>query len=201
MMTKRSEAADRLILQGPMPWDIDRVMSDYGFPMGPFAMLDLVGLDVVGWDRHNSAGRTVQEVLCEMARWGQKKNGGYYDYDSQRRATPSPVAERVIRDFSAKSAVRQHSYSADEMLEQLLYPVVNEGARILEEGIALRASDIDVALVCGYGWPRYTGGPMFWADRTGLARIVAGLDARGAPGEVSPLLRRLAAEGRGFAHL
>jgi 3-hydroxyacyl-CoA dehydrogenase len=201
MMTKRAEAADRLILQGPMPWDIDRVMSDYGFPMGPFAMLDLVGLDVVGWDRHNSAGRTVQEVLCEMARWGQKKNGGYYDYDSQRRATPSPVAERVIRDFSAKSAVRQHSYSADEMLEQLLYPVVNEGARILEEGIALRASDIDVALVCGYGWPRYTGGPMFWADRTGLARIVAGLDARGAPSEVSPLLRRLAAEGRGFAHL
>ena len=195
VMHPRMTCAEALTLEGPTPAQIDRAMNDYGFPMGPFQMIDLVGLDVIGWDRENSAGRTVQEIMCEMGRWGQKKDGGYYDYDEKRRATPSPTAEQVICDFAAKTGVQQREFSDAEIVERLLYPVVNEGAKVLEEGIALRASDIDVALVTGYGWPVWTGGPMFWADSVGLARIVEKLDAMLGAQAVSPLLRRLAAEG------
>ncbi|MET0366317.1 MAG: 3-hydroxyacyl-CoA dehydrogenase NAD-binding domain-containing protein [Sphingobium sp.] len=195
VMAQRMSAAEALILEGPMPWDVDRVMNAYGFPMGPFQMIDLVGLDVIGWDRDTTAGRSVQELLCEMDRWGQKKAGGYYDYDEARRASPSAVAEQVIRDFAARTAVPQRAFTDAEIVERLLYPVVNEGAKVLEEGIALRASDIDVALVTGYGWPVWTGGPMFWADSIGLPAIVATLDATIGADAVSPLLRQRAAEG------
>ncbi|UZW58327.1 3-hydroxyacyl-CoA dehydrogenase NAD-binding domain-containing protein (plasmid) [Sphingobium sp. JS3065] len=195
VMKPRMEAAEALVLEGPTPSEIDRAMNRYGFAMGPFQMFDLVGLDVIGWDRDNSAGRTVQEVLCEMGRWGQKKNGGYYDYDEQRRAAPSPVAEQVIREFAARANVPQQAFDDAQIVERLLYPVVNEGAKVVEEGIALRASDVDIALATGYGWPVWTGGPMCWADRIGLPRIVDSLDAMIGPDSVSPLLRRLAAEG------
>lgn len=201
LMARRGEAAERIILDGPMPWEVDKAMTDFGFPMGVFQMLDLVGLDVIGWDRENSAGRTVQEVLCEMDRWGQKKGGGYYDYDADRRATPSPIAEKVIRDFAAHRNVAPRQYSGQEIVEILLDPVVNEGAKLLEEGIALRASDIDMALVTGYGWPTYSGGPMFWGDHYGLAGIVDRLKARIAGGEaitLSPLLESTAAESGRF---
>lgn len=201
LMARRGEAAERIILEGPMPWDVDKAMAEYGFPMGVFQMLDLVGLDVIGWDRENSAGRTVQEVLCEMDRWGQKKGGGYYDYDDRRRASPSPVAEQVIRDFATRHEVPQREYTELELVQQLLDPVVNEGAKLLEEGIAQRASDIDMALVAGYGWPVYKGGPMFWGDSEGLGRIVARLEKRIANGEaitLSPLLVQMAADGRRF---
>ena len=202
LMARRGEASNRLILEGPMPRDLDRALTEFGFPMGTFAMMDLVGLDVVGWDRENSAGRTVQEVLCEMGRWGQKQNGGYYDYDAQRRQVPSPVADKVIEDFRTRAGVPQHSYSDAELLAELLYPVVNEGAKLLEEGMALRASDIDMALVAGYAWPVWTGGPMFWADTVGLPKVVAHLEARKAAGEaieISPLLKRLAETGGSLA--
>lgn len=195
VMAQRMSSAEALILEGPLPRDIDRVVNAYGFPMGPFQMIDLVGLDVIGWDRKTSAGRTVQEVLCEMERWGQKKNGGYYDYDEARRPTPSPIAEQVILDFAARTGVPRRAFTDAEILERLLYPVVNEGAKVLEEGIALRASDIDVALITGYGWPVWTGGPMFWADTIGLPAIVAALDATIGAEAVSPLLRKLAAQG------
>lgn len=195
VMHPRMTCAEALVLEGPTPAQVDRVMNDYGFPMGPFQMIDLVGLDVIGWDRENSAGRNVQEIMCEMGRWGQKKNGGYYDYDDKRRATPSPVAEQVIRDFASRNGVAQREFTDAEIIERLLYPVVNEGAKVLEEGIALRASDIDVALVTGYGWPVWTGGPMFWADSVGLGPIVEKLDGMLGPDAVSPLLRRLAADG------
>jgi 3-hydroxyacyl-CoA dehydrogenase len=174
-------------------------MTEYGFPMGPFAMLDLVGLDVIGWDPKNSSGSTVLEVLCEAGRWGQKRGAGYYDYDDQRRARPSAEVARIIADFAARGKIAQRSFDDSEIIERLLYPIVNEGAKILQEGIALRASDIDVALVTGYGWPAYTGGPMFWADGIGLDKIVSRLDAlqaeHGAAYQASGLLRRLAAEG------
>jgi 3-hydroxyacyl-CoA dehydrogenase len=197
-MAVRSEAANRLILQGPMPCDIDRVITDFGFPMGPFAMTDLVGLDVIGWDPDTTSGSTVLEVLCEAGRWGQKKAAGYYDYDADRRPTPSSVADKMIRDFAARSGTPAASFTDAEILERLLYPVINEGACILEEGVALRGSDIDVALTTGYGWPVYNGGPMFWADTIGLAKVVETLDARSSEeGARAPskLLRRLAAEG------
>ncbi len=201
LMARRGEAAEQIILEGPAPWDVDRVMTDFGFPMGVFQMLDLVGLDVIGWDRDNSAGRTVQEILCEQGRWGQKTGDGYYDYDAERRATPSAIAEAVIRGLAVRKDVPQRAYSDAQIVETLLDPVVNEGAKLLEEGVALRASDIDIALVTGYGWPVYRGGPMFWGDRQGLDRIVARLRARIANGEaltLSPLLVEKAQAGRGF---
>ena len=194
MMAPRMAAAQALILEGPMPWDIDRVMLDYGFPMGPFAMLDLVGLDVIGWDAAKSSASTPVEVLCEAGRWGQKKGAGFYDYDEKRRATPSPFAEQVIRDFQGRRVEGPRAFTDQEIVERLLFPVVNEGAKILEEGVAIRASDVDVALVYGYGWPVFTGGPLFWADGIGLERVAEGLEAMcHLP---SPLLRRLAAEGK-----
>lgn len=195
-MAPRVSAAEQLILEGPMPWDVDRVMTAYGFPMGVFSMLDLVGLDVIGWDRENSAGRNVQEVLCERGHWGQKTGQGYYLYDENRRASPSGEAAEVIARFASKTPV---SMDDEALLERLLYPVVNEGAKIVEEGIAQRASDVDVALVTGYGWPVWTGGPMFWADTVGLDKVIAGLERTLGPDAVSPLLRRTAAQGQALA--
>ncbi|MET0545246.1 MAG: 3-hydroxyacyl-CoA dehydrogenase NAD-binding domain-containing protein, partial [Caulobacterales bacterium] len=145
MMAPRSKVANELILEGPMPWDVDRVMVDFGFPMGPFAMTDLVGLDVIGWNPETTSSSSVLEVLCEMGRWGQKKNGGFYDYDERRMAAPSAVAEKVILDFSTKHGIQRRAFTDQEIIERLLFPVVNEGTKLLEEGIALRASDVDVA--------------------------------------------------------
>lgn len=172
MMSRRAEQADAIVLEGAVPAEVDRVMFEFGFPMGPFRMLDLVGLDVIGRD---SPTRTVQSDLVARGRLGQKSGGGYYDYDAERKATPSADAIETIRALARDLAIPQRGFSDAEIVARLLYPVVNEGARILEEGIALRASDIDVAIVLGYGWPAYRGGPMFWADQLGLGTIVDGL--------------------------
>jgi 3-hydroxyacyl-CoA dehydrogenase len=200
LMARRGEAADRLVLQGAMPWDIDRAMTAYGFPMGVFQMLDLVGLDVVGWDREHSAGRTVQEILCEAGHWGQKTGAGYYDY-SASEPTPSAAAVEAVRTIRARAGLPQRTFADEEIVNHLLDPVVNEGAKLLDEGVALRASDIDMALVAGYGWPVWRGGPMFWGDTVGLAAVLTRLRARVAAGEpisISPLLERMAAEDRRF---
>lgn len=191
LMQRRQESADRLILEGVAPWDIDRVLTAYGFPMGVFAMLDLVGLDVVGWDRENSAGRTVQEILCEAGRWGQKTGGGYYDYTAEGRAAPALATIEAIETIRAKTRTPQRAYSDEDLLHELLDPIVNEGAKVLEEGIALRASDIDMALVAGYGWPVYRGGPMFWGNTIGLEGVLARLRARRARGEAISISRWL----------
>lgn len=194
MMTPRMTAAQALLLEGAMPWDIDRVMMDYGFAMGPFAMLDLVGLDVIGWDAATSRASSIVEILCEEGRWGQKKGAGYYEYDERRRPTPSAHVEQLIRDFATRAGHAQRSFTNAEIIARLLYPVVNEGAKLLEEGIAIRASDVDVALIHGYGWPLFTGGPLFWADGIGLGKIADAMEAMGiAP---APLLRSLTASGQ-----
>ncbi len=201
VMARRSEAADRLLAAGVMPSQIDAAMTRYGFPMGPFQMTDLVGLDVIGWDRNNSAGRTVQEVLCEAGRFGQKAGSGYYDYEAGRQARPSAFAEATIRAFAEQSGRRAPVHSPQDIVETLLFPVVNECAKLLEEGVALRASDIDMALVAGYAWPVYTGGPMFWGDAQGLSKIANVLETRIAAGEpttLSPLLRDKALAGETF---
>ncbi|MDO7835459.1 3-hydroxyacyl-CoA dehydrogenase NAD-binding domain-containing protein [Sphingobium sp. HBC34] len=200
IMAKRAIQGDALILEGPTPQEVDKVIYDYGFAMGPFQMSDLVGLDVIGRD---SAERTVAGDLVKLDRLGQKKNGGYYDYDESRKATPSPVAAEIIADFAkAKGIENKGKQSDEEILARLLYPVVNEGAKLLDEGIALRASDIDMASILGYNWPVYTGGPMFWADTVGLPKIVAKLreyEAKyGAEFTASPLLVKLAEEGKSF---
>jgi len=169
ILAQRQREAQKLILEGAMPWDVDRVLYDFGFPMGPFAMSDLAGLDV-GWIKENSKGETIRDVLCEAGRLGQKTGGGYYDYDENRNAKPSAFTEKVIKDFVAKSGVNARHITDEEILERCIYPMVNEGAKILEEGKAIRPSDIDIVWQNGYGWPAYRGGPMFYGDLVGLVR-------------------------------
>ena len=139
--------------------------------MGPFAMSDLAGLDI-GWKAETSTSSNVRELLCESGRRGQKNGKGYYIYDPETRAsTPDPEVEQMIRDFASGQGIEQREVTDQEVLERCLYPMVNEGAKILEEKIAIRGSDIDVVWVNGYGWPVYRGGPMFWADTVGLAEV------------------------------
>ncbi|MHB8528993.1 MAG: 3-hydroxyacyl-CoA dehydrogenase NAD-binding domain-containing protein [Caulobacteraceae bacterium] len=171
ILGQRQREAQKLMFEGAMPWDIDRVLYDFGFPMGPFAMSDLAGLDI-GWVKEISKGETIRDVLCEMDRRGQKTGAGYYDYDENRAARPSPVTEKIIKDFVARSGVNPRTISDEEILERCLYPMVNEGAKILEEGKAIRASDIDVVWENGYGWPIYRGGPMWWGDQVGLDKVL-----------------------------
>ncbi len=201
ILGQRQREAQKLMFEGAMPWDIDRVLYEFGFPMGPFAMSDLAGLDI-GWVKEKSKGETIRDVLCEMDRRGQKTGAGYYDYDENRVAHPSPVTEKIIKDFVAKSGVNPRQISDEEILERCLYPMVNEGAKILEEGKAIRASDIDVVWENGYGWPVYRGGPMFWGDQAGLAKVLDKMTQYEAQmGEVykpSALLEKLVADGRNF---
>ncbi len=204
MLAQRGREAQKMVLEGAMPWDIDRVLYDFGFPMGPFAMSDLAGLDI-GWVKETSKGETIRDVLCEADRRGQKTGAGYYDYSEDRTAKPSPVTEKIIRDFIVKSGANPRTISDEEILERTLYPMVNEGAKILEEKKAIRASDIDVVWLNGYGWPIYRGGPMHWADHVGLPKILAKLKefqkTMGDQWAPSPLLERLVAEGKGFKDL
>ena len=196
----RKDHADDLVLEGTPPTEVDAAIYDYGFAMGPFQMIDLVGLDVIGRDETE---RSVCGDLVKAGRLGQKSSAGYYDYDENRRPTVSEEANRIIADFATyKGITPRGALSADEIVARLLYPVVNEGAKVLEEGIATRASDIDVACILGYNWPVYTGGPMFWADTVGLAKIVAKLEelekAHGPAFRPAALLKEKAASGGSF---
>jgi 3-hydroxyacyl-CoA dehydrogenase len=203
MLFMRRIEADRLVLEGATPWQVDRVIYDFGFPMGPFAMSDLAGLDI-GWKKETSSSSTLRELLCERGRLGQKSGKGYYLYDPATRASaPDPEVEQLIVELAAKQGIQRREVTDQEILERCLYPMVNEGAKILEEGIAIRASDIDVVWVNGYGWPVYRGGPMFWADGVGLGEIaerVREYHARlgGDHWALSPLLEQLSGEGRTF---
>lgn len=204
MLAQRQREANALILEGALPWDVDRVLYEFGMPMGPFAMADLAGLDI-GWQRETSRGETIRDRLCEIDRRGQKTAAGYYDYDANRKASPSGLVEKMILDFAVERQIRRRSISDQEILERTLYPMINEGARILEEGIALRASDIDVVWINGYGWPAYRGGPMHYADTIGLNVVVdtlRDLEARlGSNFAPAHLLSRLAGEGKRFKDL
>jgi 3-hydroxyacyl-CoA dehydrogenase len=208
MLSQRSRAVERLMLEGALPQEIDAALVEFGFPMGPFAASDLAGLDV-GWRARKARGATspVADALCEAGRFGQKTGGGYYHYEPGSRAPlADPEVERIIVAASAQLGITRRKIAETEMLDRVLLPMVNEGARILEEGIALRPGDIDVIWVYGYGWPMHRGGPMFYADSIGLAAVSAELaeqarqldDASLAP---APLLTRLAAEGHGFAEI
>jgi 3-hydroxyacyl-CoA dehydrogenase len=201
MLAMRCIEADKMVLEGATPAQIDRVIYHFGFPMGPYAMSDLAGLDI-GWDAESSKGSTIRDVMCESGRRGQKNGRGYYTYDPETRAsTPDPEVEELLRQFGQRQGIEQREVPDAEVLERCLYPMVNEGAKILEEGIATRASDIDVVWINGYGWPVYNGGPMFWADTVGLAEVgakVASYHASlgGTHWALSPLLAGLAAEGK-----
>ena len=174
MLMPRQVEATKLLLEGATPEQIDKVHVDFGMPMGPFQMADLAGVDI-GWHRDPNRIENVRDALCAIDRWGQKKGAGFYDYDEKRRPSPSPVVQQIIEDFAKKQGVERREISDEEIVERTLYTMVNEGAKILEEGMAQRASDIDVVWVYGYGWPVYRGGPMFWADTVGPQAIVDGL--------------------------
>jgi 3-hydroxyacyl-CoA dehydrogenase len=198
MLRARQSQAIQLVLEGATPEQVDRVHTEFGMPMGPFQMQDLAGVDI-GWHRDPNRIESLRDALCAAGRLGQKSGAGFYDYDEKRRASPSPVVQRLIEEFAADRDVGRRNITDEEIVERTLYPMINEGAKILEEGIAQRASDVDVVWVYGYGWPRYRGGPMFWADSIGLDRIVAGLnrqkDRLGPAFSLSKLLAEKAKNG------
>jgi len=191
IMDVRRVEAEKLVLQGSSVMEIDRALTDYGFPMGQFQMFDLVGLDVMGRD---SDERTLMGDFVAAGRLGQKSGGGYYDYDDQRKPSPSAAAQDIIASHAAYAGVEKQAVRPGDVIKRLLYPVVNEGARLIEEGVVQRASDIDVAVVAGYGWPAETGGPIQWGEEQGLSEIVAYLDGLSIP--VATELRSAAEEGR-----
>ncbi len=201
MLAQRGRASQELLNEGALPWEIDRALFDFGFAMGPFQMSDLAGLDI-GWVKEKSNGETIRDRLCELDRRGQKAGAGYYDYDANRNPTPSLVTEQIVREFVVKSGVAPRSFTADEITERLVLPMINEGAKILDEGKAIRASDIDIIWINGYNWPAYRGGPMWWADHLGLPYVLDRLRAleaeHGPQWAPSPFLERLVTDGRRF---
>jgi 3-hydroxyacyl-CoA dehydrogenase len=195
MLSQRQGPANKMLMQGARPEQIDKALTDFGFPMGPFQMGDLAGVDI-GWHRDPTRIESIRDALAAKGRWGQKTGKGWYDYDEKRTPTPSPEVAEIIEDFRSKSNLPKQDFSDEDVIAATLYPMVNEGAKILEEGMAQRASDIDVVWIYGYGWPIYRGGPMFWANTVGLDKVVAGLEKNGV--EVAPLLRRKAEAGEKF---
>jgi 3-hydroxyacyl-CoA dehydrogenase len=192
---------------------IDKAMYDYGMAMGPMAVGDLAGLDV-GWrirkefkhlEKPGVRQPLAEDRLCEMGRYGQKTGAGWYKYDENRRAIPDPMVEENIRKWAAEAGIRQHAVSKEEIVDRLIYALVNEGARILEEGYALRAVDIDIIYLNGYGFPAHRGGPMWYADTVGLKKVYDRIsEFHQQHGELwtpAPLLKRLAEEDKTFAEL
>ncbi|MBN9007681.1 MAG: enoyl-CoA hydratase/isomerase family protein [Rhizobiales bacterium] len=208
MLAARSKQSEKFLFEGALPQQVDAVVTKFGLPMGPFAMGDLAGLDI-GWRSRKDRGikSEIADALCEAGRFGQKTGKGYYKYESGSRAPLSdPDVEKLIVDTCARLGLKRREISDDEILERMIYPMINEGARILDEGIAARPSDIDVVWLYGYGWPIYRGGPMHYADQVGLKHIADRLSyyakATNDPSlEPAPLLKRLASEGKTFASL
>ena len=204
MLHKRSAQAEKLLLEGASPQQVDAVVVKFGFPMGPYAMGDLAGLDV-GWRIRQGRGTKapVSDALCEAGRYGQKTGAGYYKYEG-RTPVPDPAVDAIIATQQRELGINPRPIDDAEIFERMVYPMINEGARILEEGIATRASDIDVIWMNGYGWPSWTGGPMFYADTVGLKLIADRLEAHAEQTgdetlRPAALLRRLADAGKGFA--
>jgi len=206
MLARRSVETERLLLEGALPQEVDNAVAAFGFPMGPFAMADMAGLDV-GWRIRKGRGERneIEDALCEAGHYGQKTGKGYFRYDARSRTPlPDPEVEKIILETSSRLGVNRRPIGEEEIVERMILPMINEGARILDEGIATRPGDIDVIWVYGYGWPVWRGGPMYYADRLGLAHIRDRLRyyadrSRDETLRPAPLIRRLAAEGRGFA--
>jgi 3-hydroxyacyl-CoA dehydrogenase len=211
MLAPYLREAEFLVEEGATPQQVDKVIYDFGFAMGPFAMQDLAGLDV-GWRirKGKAAARRkdlryshVGDRLCEQGRFGQKTGSGWYRYEpGSRTPKPDPEVEALIAAAAKEGGITRRQVSDEEVLKRCLWALVNEGARILEEGIALRSSDIDVTYLYGYGFPRYRGGPMFYADQVGLKQVYGDVAAfhtqHGEPWTPAPLLERLSKEGKGF---
>jgi len=208
MLAQRGKQAEKLLFEGALPQQVDAVVTKFGMPMGPFAMSDLAGLDI-GWRSRKDRGvkSEIADALCEAGRFGQKTGKGYYKYEQgSRAALPDPDVEKLIGQTLQQMGRKRRTVSDQEILERMMYPMINEGARILEEKIAARPSDIDVIWLYGYGWPIYRGGPMYYADQVGLKHIADRLsyyakETDDPSLEPAPLLKRLAAEGKTFASL
>ncbi|NPU66420.1 3-hydroxyacyl-CoA dehydrogenase [Bradyrhizobium sp. 83012] len=208
MLAQRGKQAEKLLFEGALPQQVDAVVTKFGMPMGPFAMGDLAGLDI-GWRSRKDRGikSEIADALCEAGRFGQKTGKGYYKYEAGSRAPlPDPDVEKLIDETLAKLGLKRRNVSDEEILERMMYPMINEGAKILAEGIAARPSDIDVVWLYGYGWPIYRGGPMYWADSVGLKHIAERLafyakETNDPSLEPAPLLKQLADEGKTFASL
>jgi 3-hydroxyacyl-CoA dehydrogenase len=208
MLAQRAKQAEKLLFEGALPQQVDAVVTKFGMPMGPFAMGDLAGLDI-GWRSRQDRGikSEIADALCEAGRFGQKTGKGYYKYEAGSRAPlPDPEVETLIDQTLQKLNLKRRAIDDQEILERMMYPMINEGARILEEKIAARPSDIDVIWLYGYGWPIYRGGPMHYADSVGLKQIAERLSHYAKQTddptlEPAPLLARLASEGKTFASL
>jgi 3-hydroxyacyl-CoA dehydrogenase len=205
MLSRRVQQGERLLAEGALPQQIDAAMVNFGFRMGPFAASDLAGLDV-SWRIRKATGvwAPVADALCQQGRFGQKTGKGYYLYpEGARTGIPDPEVENLIKQLSGKLGIRRRPLPEEEIVARLVLPMVNEGARILSEGIAARASDIDVIWANGYGWPAWRGGPMYYAGQLGLNAVVSRLEGfASATGDESllpsALLVRLANSGQKF---
>lgn len=200
MLFKRQEQANRLVYQGVMPWDVDAALNQFGFKMGPFQMSDLAGLDI-GWSKGAKTTNPIRDALCEIDRRGQKTQAGFYDYDENRLPIPSDVTAAIIRDITGAQPVEM---DAEQIRELCLFPMINEGVKILEESRAQRASDIDVVWLNGYGWPPDTGGPMFYGDMVGADKVLAVVEKLGAEDAAfapANLLLDLAQNGAKFTEI
>ena len=197
ILAQRQREANKLILEGALPWEIDDALFDFGFPMGPFAMSDLAGLDI-GWDKETSRGETIRDILCENERFGQKSGKGFYIYDDNRNKLPDNDVEKIIQEFADSKQIKRREIQKEEILQRCLYPMVNEGFKILDEGMAIRASDIDIIWINGYGWPIYEGGPMFYGNLIGYDKILSWLQEmekeHGSDFTPSPYLEKVVKE-------
>jgi 3-hydroxyacyl-CoA dehydrogenase len=211
MIERYLQQAFFLLDEGALPRQVDKALQDWGMAMGPFAMSDLAGNDI-GWhirqrrhvERPEFVYSKIPDRLCELGRFGQKTGAGFYHYEAgSRTPLPDPAVDRLIEDYRREIGVQARAVPDAEIVERCILALANEGARILEEGIALRAVDIDVVYLAGYGFPRYRGGPMFHADATGLKNVLAAMEKyrKGYQGDCwrpAPLLAKLAAEGKTF---
>lgn len=200
MLHARREQANKLLFKGLMPWDIDEAITGFGFKMGPYQMADLAGLDI-GWSKGAKTLNPIRDALCELDRRGQKSGAGYYDYDTSRNRTPSEITARVIREITGANPA---TLPANEIVEILMAPMINEAVKILEENKAQRPSDIDVVWLNGYGFPSERGGPMYYADQLGVKAVLARMEVLAAEDPAfapARTLRNLAADGGSFLDL
>ncbi|UWS80937.1 3-hydroxyacyl-CoA dehydrogenase [Phaeobacter sp. G2] len=196
----RQIQANKLVYQGVMPWDVDAALNAFGFKMGPFQMSDLAGLDI-GWSKGAKTDNPIRDALCELDRRGQKTKAGFYDYDEARRPVPSDITAGIIQDITGAKPAKM---STDEIIENCIYPMINEAVKILEENKAQRPSDVDVVWLNGYGWPADKGGPMFYGDMVGAKAVLARMEKLGAEdSDFAPAdtLRKLAADGGAFTKI
>jgi 3-hydroxyacyl-CoA dehydrogenase len=211
MLERYLQQAYFLLDEGALPRQVDKALEEWGMAMGPFAMSDMAGNDI-GWhvrkrraaEHPEFAYSKIPDRICELGRFGQKSGAGFYKYDAgSRTPVPDPEVETLIKEYRRETGLKTRSIADPEIVGRCILALVNEGARILEEGIALRAVDIDVVYLTGYGFPRWRGGPMFYADAAGLKSIVADIEQyrsgyHGECWQTAPLLAKLAAEGGTF---